>query len=69
MGESVVGPDMDYLVERANFRMLKGSKLREIEPSGQRLPEALFHGGDGASLHRVGTHLDAHDFALVILIS
>jgi hypothetical protein len=58
--EAVVGPDVDDLVQRADFGVKEGGELGMFLAGRQRFPEALLSLGHCAGLEGVGSHFDDH---------
>src|SRR5437764_7306550 len=56
----LVRPDMDDLVQRADFGAPEAAEARELRPVRQAGRPALLDLRDAARLHQVGAHLEDH---------
>ena len=58
--QALVGPDVDYLVQRANFGVEKGGELRVFFPVRQSLFKGLLENGHTAGLEVVSPDFVNH---------
>jgi hypothetical protein len=58
--EIVIGPDVDYVVQRPDFGMKESAERRYFDAFGQRLAKALLDFRHRTRLQTVGPHLEDH---------
>ena len=58
--QAFVRPDVDHLVQRADFGMEKGGQLGILLPVGQRLGESVLKNGNAAGLQVVSANFVNH---------